>query len=148
MLIFGQKSKYPENGRPVMGVIRLLAEANRSEFSTGRNAGRAKWSAYGVFEDAPPGQRGTDNTVTVSTKFDVDLAEQLIPFQKGTRLFVAGTWQKDEYRTERNGKDTYFIKAELVVAQPNYAELLVAESADNAAEYDKEAGNGDEDPGF
>lgn len=147
MLIFGQKSKYPENGRPVAGVIRLLADAKLSEFANGKNAGRAKWSCYGVFEDPPPGQRGENNTVTISTQFDVDLAEQMMPFEKGTRLFVLGKWLKDDFMTNKRGIDTYFIKAEIVIAQPNYAQLMDEESMETE-EYARENDPEDADPGF
>lgn len=147
MLIFGTKSKYPENGRPVVGVIRLLSDARRTYFASGKNVGKAKWTAYGAFETPPPGQRSVDNAVTITTQFDIDLADQLIEFQKGTRLLVAGMWQKDAWQSQKKGKDVFVIKADLVVAQPDYS-VMENQITDSASEIPGTEEPDDEDLDF
>lgn len=143
MLIFGDKCKYPTNGRPVLGVIRLISNAQKRLFQSGKMQGKPQWSAMGVFEKPPNGQRGEGNAVSVTTKFNTELAGRLIEFSRGETLLVAGFWEKDEWRSAREGKDIYCIVAEFVIAQPDYSQFYAVGEEENGKEEDME-----EDVGF
>lgn len=38
-------------------------------------------------------------------------------FEKGDIVFVAGVWKKDEYRTQKEGKDCFFVECQYINPQ-------------------------------
>lgn len=142
MLIFGDKCKYPSNGRPVFGAIRLITNAQKRVFQSGKMAGKQQWSAIGVFESPPKGQRAEGNSVQITTKFNTSLAEKLIEFSRGEMLLVAGFWEKDEWRSSKEGKTVYCIVAEFVIAQPDYSQFYADGDRENESwdEMDEDVG--------
>lgn len=113
--IFG-KPKIPSSGYPFFGVVTLLKNATRSTMKNGKK----QWKAFGSFEKPPKGDRSRDTTVSMTTGFDSDLAQQLIEWPKGTRLLVAGALQKSDYWTQRNGRESFELVVEFVHDQHDY----------------------------
>jgi hypothetical protein len=135
----------PQNGYPWVGTVTLLKD---SRVTTMKN-GKKQWKGFGAFEKSAKGDRSGKNAVGLTTGFDSDLADRLIDWPKGTRLFVQGAMVKSDYWTQKNGTDSYELVVEYVHDQHDY------HAAQNDA-LDKEAFDGvseDEygnsyDPGF
>ena len=70
----------------------------------------------------------------ITTQFNVQLAKRLIPFSRGETLLVAGYWQKDEWRSKKEGKNIYMIVAEFVIAQPDYSQFYAVEDGGEGME--------------
>lgn len=123
-----------ENGYPCAAVVRLCNDAQIKELSDGKKM----WTAYAQLERRPK----TSNDMRVYTNMFVadgaynnNLASKLLPWEKGTILFVFGDIILDEYWTERNGKESYKLVPAFVLAQPDYAEAM-RQASNTARNYE------------
>ena len=144
-----------ENGYPCAAVVRLTKDAQIRTTQSGKKM----WTANAQFEKRPKGSNDTRVYIEMSV-FDLgennNLASKLIPWEKGTLLFVFGDIVRDEYWTQRSGKESFKLVPMFVLAQPDYAEAM-RQAGDTAGNYEREtaseAGSDDDfdtgyDPGF
>ena len=142
------KPTFSHNGYPWVGVVTLITDSKIIPTKSGRKI----WNAYAKHE-APPKNASQEErskgNINITTGYNMDLADQLTTFPKGTLLLVCGHMEKDMYRTKKYGKEVWQLVAEYILAQPDYSNLY----GGSASEY--EAGtsedsyeNTDCDPGF
>ena len=134
------KPKRSDNGWPIICVATLLRDSTikhpKDNFTV--------WDAFARVENLPKNVR--DDSVVYPIKATSPLADMLMEWPAKTRLLVAGELVKDEYWSGRKGTDFYFIKAEFVHDQHNYAAASKDEDSDSADDgYVSESSY---DPGF
>lgn len=124
-----------ENGYPCAAIVRLCKDAQIKEL----NDGKKMWTAYAQLEKRPK----NSNDMRVYTNMSVfdgadndNLASKLLPWAKGTMLFVFGDIVRDEYWTERSGKDSYKLVPMFVLEQPDYAEAM-RQASNTAKSYER-----------
>ena len=135
------KPKRSDNGWPIVGVATLLKDSVIKH----PKDGFVVWEAYARVENLPKNVR--DESVVYSIKATSPLADMLMEWPAKTRLLVAGELVKDEYWSGRKGTDVYYIKAEFVHDQHNYAAAAKANDKGDE-EYDGAVSASSYDPGF
>lgn len=137
------KAMEPENGYPWFGTVTLLKDATVVTLKNNIK----QWRAFGAFERAKKGDKSGKTTVGMTTVLDGELAGMLIEWKKGTRLFVAGAMKKNEYRTQKNGKEIYELNVEYVHDQHDY-HAAQNEELDREAEAGTDEYGNEVDAGF
>ena len=133
-----QKPLIEANGYPWVGVVTLLKDATIRILKNGKK----QWTAFAEFERKPKtAPKDAGNTVSLTTGFDTDLADKLIVWAKGTRLFVAGSLKYSDYWTQRNGVKSYQLEVEFVHDQHDYVAVEKAEQGHADAYESGDYGN-------
>ena len=135
------KPKRSDNGFPIIGTVTLLKDSVKKNPKDSFYV----WEAYGIVEHIPKGTR--DESIAYSIKAMSPLADMLIEWPAKTKLFIAGELVKDDYWSSRRGSEVYYIKAEFVHDQHNYA-AAAKDSGQNDDDYDGAVSESSYDPGF
>lgn len=141
-----------ENGYPCAAVIRLVKDAQMRATKTGKKM----WTANAQLEKRPKGSTDTRVYINMNVYDNADndnLASKLLPWEKGTLLFVFGDIVQDDYWTQRTGKESYKLVPAFVLAQPDYAEAMRSSTnyehdTAQASEHDEFFEDSGYDPGF
>lgn len=134
------KPKRSDNGWPIVSVATLLKDSVIKH----PKDGFAVWEAYARVENLPKGVR--DDSVVYSVRAVSPLADMLMAWPAKTRLLIAGELVKDDYWSGRKGTDVYYIKAEFVHDQHNYA--AATKEATDGDDGDGGTSTSSYDPGF
>jgi single-stranded DNA-binding protein len=113
-----------------MGVVVLTKPATKKRTLKGFvfNAfGSLDW----VAKDSPK-----KNDCFISISAFSDLAEKMAEFPKRTALLVFGVMEKDDWWSDRNGKDTYKINAQFIAPQMDYSGNDLPEVDESLPEQD------------
>ena len=135
------KPKRSDNGWPIVSVATLLKDSVIKH----PKDGFAVWEAYARVENLPKGVR--DDSVVYSVRAVSPLADMLMAWPAKTRLLIAGELVKDEYWSGRKGTEVYYIKADFIHDQHNYAEAAKSAEKDDG-EDDGYVSESSYDPGF